>query len=142
MLIFYQVLYGGWIQINENHQNAETSWCILIDSITSWYASYYKTFLNFQQQHTCLFETPTSLSLPGYHHSWFSYVWSLAACFHSRFLFLWKYLSISQNMGYRPVSDGRHITMCQEKVISCQALRPSNYKVLLFFRFTFFFFFI
>lgn len=74
MLIFYQVLYGGWIQINENQQNAETSWCILIDSITSWYASYYKTFLNFQQHHTCRFETATFLSLPGYHHSWFSFV--------------------------------------------------------------------
>lgn len=84
--------------------------------------------LNFQQHHTYLFETPTSLRLLGHHHSRFSSVWSLAAslstahhlCHNSVFLktrdiYIYTHLS------------GTYIIMNRVRsklLLACQALRP------------------
>lgn len=91
-------------------------------------------FLNFHQlTHTDLLETATSLRLPGYHHS-LIFLTPLLSSMHPADSSSLPYLVIPKawNLYYfRWHINNNKINNVMRKLLVCQALRTSKYKVIL-----------
>lgn len=89
--------------------------------------------LNFQQHHTYLFETPTSLRLLGHHHSRFSSVWSLAASLSTAHHLCHNSVFLKARDIYTFTWHIYNNESCQKQVIiSLSSPQALYYKVLLF----------